>query len=151
MLPRCARRSAIAALREPRVAHQIDREDALPGLGLRLGERLVGAHAGEIDQHVDRAERLARGGDRFRGGFLSPDIRDDAGDLRARHLRADVRERRVHRARWSLSTSATRAPSSQNKRPVAAPMPPAPPVMIATLSASRPATSSSHCSIVRGH
>ena len=37
----------------------------------------------------------------------------------------------------------TRAPSSQNSSPVAAPIPPAPPVMIATLLASRSATPSS--------
>src|SRR5690606_17761458 len=40
----------------------------------------------------------------------------------------------------SRSTSRTLAPSSQNSCPVAEPMPPAPPVTIATLSLSRPAT-----------
>ncbi len=56
---------------ERRVAQQIDREHALPGFALALGERLVGADAGEIDQHVDRAERLARRRDRLIGRFLA--------------------------------------------------------------------------------
>ncbi len=109
MFPRLRAQVGDRGLREPRVAHQIDREDALPGLGLRLGERLVGAHAGEIDQHVDRAERLAGGGDRFRCGLLAADIGHDAGDLRAGHLRADVGERGVHRVIGAVDQRDARA------------------------------------------
>ena len=94
---------------ERRVAQQVDGEHALPGLAPRVGERLVGADAREIDQHVDRAERLAGGRDGRIGGFLAPDIGGDALDLRARDRGADLRERRVHRGGIAVDQHDARA------------------------------------------
>src|SRR4029077_8948375 len=74
-----------------------DRQDTLPSLALALCERLVRPDAREIDQHADRTERLARCADRLCRGFLTRNIGNDADDLRTRHLRADVSERRIHR------------------------------------------------------
>jgi hypothetical protein len=46
--------------REIGVAEEVDGEDRLPGLALRLRQRLVGADAGVVDQDVEAAKSALR-------------------------------------------------------------------------------------------
>ena len=60
-------------------------------------KRLVGADAGKVDQHVERAERFHRLGHRVRRRLFAADIGDDRQDLRRRDAGANAGYRGLHR------------------------------------------------------
>src|SRR5215472_7892685 len=74
--PRCAQiRNGLA--NKIGVAHEIDRNDLLPGIPPSHGERFIGANAGNIGQHVDSAKRFPRLGHDLACSLFLADIGDD--------------------------------------------------------------------------
>jgi hypothetical protein len=59
------------------VAQQVDRDDVAPGLAFCLGERLVRADAGVVDEDVDAPERRDGLGDNLRRRGLLCEVNHD--------------------------------------------------------------------------
>ena len=98
MLPRPQARSGAKRLaNEIGVAEKIDLDQRVPRLALCLRQGLVGADAGKVDQHIERAERFHRLSDRVRRGLFAADIGDDRHDLRRRNAGANAGYRGLHR------------------------------------------------------
>ena len=98
MLPRPQARSGAEQLaNEIGVAEKIDLDQRVPRLALCLRQRLVGADARKVDQHVERAERFHRLGHGVRRRLFAADIGDDRHDLRPRNGGANAGCGGLHR------------------------------------------------------
>ena len=66
-------------------AEHVDRQDVLPVLGRRRGQRLVDAHAGHVEEAVQRAVAADRRVDGAARVLLAGDVAPQRGDAGVQH------------------------------------------------------------------